>query len=250
MQVFLNSLLANIALWFGLILLLLVIRFFKEKLLSKVNFIMAITVWLILSLVFLWFLPKLFKSGVWWEQIWFFILIWLSIFYVLELLVHWHHCHELWKNDLDHNKIHKNSFLMFSSTLVHNMLHWIVLFSAFSLSFTVWVITTIWVFLHSIPQNIANYFTSMKNEKLVYIAAVWWVIWTLILFPFKEFLLENKPLIISMICGWLLYTALADILPENKNMETIKWKILYLLFIVIWVFIFLWLHSLEKIILS
>jgi len=250
MQVFLNSLLANVALWFGLITLLLIIRLFKEKIKSKVSLITALTVGLVLALVFLGFLPELVSKWLDWEKIWIFILVWILVFYVLELLVHWHHCHELDEHCHHHEKDHENNMLMFASTLVHNMLHWIVLFSAFSLSFSVWVITTIWVFLHSIPQNIANYFTSMKNEKLVYIAAIWWVIWTIILFPFKDFLLANKWVIISIICWWLLYTALADILPENKNMETLKWKILYLIFIILWVFLFILLHKLQIFILS
>jgi len=250
MQVFLNSLIANIFLGWALILLLLWIRLFKEKIKNKVSLITALTVWLILALVFLGFLPELVKKGMSWEEIWTFILFWLLAFYILELLVHWHHCHELDEECAHHHKDHQNNFLMFVSTLVHNMLHGIILFSAFAISFSVGVITTIWVFLHSIPQNIANYFTSMKNEKLVYLAAIWWVIWTIILFPVKDFLLANKWFIIAMICGGLLYTALADILPENKNMETLRWKILYLLFIILGVFLFILLHSLQKILLS
>ena len=244
MQVFLQSLLANVVLGLGIISIILIIRIFKDKI-KNVNLITALTVGLILALVFLGFLPELIEN-INWKIIWIWILAWIIIFYILELLVHWHHCHELKEYCHHHDKDHKSSILMFSSTFVHNAIHWIVLFSAFSVSLSLGIITTIWVFLHSIPQNVANYFASMKNEKLVYIAAIAGVIWTIILFPFTKQLLEYKWIIISIIAWWLLYTALSDILPENKNMETLKWKFLYLLFVILWILIFVWLHHIEE----
>jgi len=134
---------------------------------------------------------------------------------------------------------------MFTWTLLHNMIHWIVIFAAFASKFNCWITTTITILLYSIPQNIANYFLSMKKESLVFIAALWWVIWSLILFPFKDILLENKTILISMIFWGLLYIALSDILPEWKNNKSIKDKIIYLLFIIIWFFLFIWIEKLN-----
>lgn len=242
--IFLQSLIWNIVLWIGIISILLVIRIFKDKLNQKITYITALTVGLLLWIVFLWFIPNLLWKWLNPKTLWIFILTWIIIFYILELIIHNHHCKEL--QDTSHiYEEHKHSWLMFTWTLIHNMIHWIVLFAAFSSSFEFGVITTIAVLLHSIPQNVANYFLSMKKEKLVFIAALWWVIWSLILFPFKDILLENRWIIISIIAWGLLYIALSDILPEWKHNKNMKNKIQYLIFIIIWITIFIWISQLE-----
>jgi len=241
--IFLQSLIWNIFVGAGIVSILLLVRIFKDKLNQKLTYITALTVGLLLWIVFLWFLPELFEET---KNPWtlsMFILIWIILFYILELIIHNHHCKELqWEHK---HKEHNSAWLMFTWTLIHNMFHGIVLFAAFASSFNLWVITTIAILLHSIPQNIANYFLSMKKEKLVFIAALWWIIWTLILFPFKDILLANEWIIISIIAWWLLYIALSDILPEWKNNKDRKGKFIYLLFIIVWVLLFVGIKTLK-----
>jgi len=242
--IFLQSLVWSTVVWLWIISVLLIIRIFKDKLNQQLTYITALTVGLLLWIVFLWFIPELIWEDKLNPKIFgIFVIVWTILFYILELLIHNHHCKELqWEKK---HEEHNHAWLMFTWTLLHNMIHWLVLLAAFSLSFSSWVITTIAVLLHSIPQNIANYFLSMKKEKLVFIAALWWIIWSLVLFPFKEILLENKEIIISIIAWGLLYIALSDILPEWKNNKGMKEKILYLIFLIIWILLFVWISKLE-----
>ncbi|HKL44001.1 MAG TPA: hypothetical protein VJ892_01850, partial [Candidatus Absconditabacterales bacterium] len=90
---------------------------------------------------------------------------------------------------------------------------------------------TIAILLHSIPQNTANYIMNHNKEFYVILAALGGILGALILFPFTDFLVGNKFIIISIISGALLYLALSDILPEFKNKGGLKMKLLYLLFI-------------------
>jgi zinc transporter ZupT len=239
MKVFLYTLLANIFLGVWIIIVFSIIREFKKQISSKVSLITALTVGLLLALVFLGFLPEIFKGKL--SNAWMYILIWIIVSYLIELVVHWHHCHEI-DNGCNHDyhyKEHQNMILMFVSTLLHNMLHGIVLFAAFSSNIIFGIITTLSVFLHSIPQNIANYFMSLKNEKLAYVAAIWGVLWALFLFPFTDILLKNKAIVLSLIAWWLLYIALSDILPEWKSTQDLKWKLLYFVFVLLWIAIFI-----------
>ncbi len=253
MSVFLQTLIANsiIAIW--IILVVLLARFFVSKVLNYLEYITAITVWLLLWIIFLGFIPQISNSSFSWENMWIFILVWIFIFYLLELFLHWHHCRDLESNSCcnhSHNNEdkHNSGVLMFGSTLLHNSFHWIVIFSAFSVNFHFWMATTIAVLLHSIPQNIVNYIMNHNNIKYAYFASIWTILWVLFVFPFSEIIIKNKFLILSIISWGLLYTALADIFPEMKGKWNIKQKIVYLICIIIWIFMFLWFEKFSALI--
>ena len=240
MTIFTNTLIANLVIWATLIWLIFVLRIFKKQLIKHLALFTAITVWVLLWIIFLWFIPEIIHSWLDEHKIWIYILLWLFIFYILELVLHHHHCKDLadWHENCSHKHMHsqehQNKILMFLWTFLHNILHWVVLFSAFSINFEFGVATTLAVLLHSIPQNTANYIMNHNKEKYVIVAALWWVVWALTLFPFTEYLIANKFVILSLISWALLYLALSDILPEVKNKWWLKTKLLYLLFIFIW----------------
>ena len=240
MTIFTNTLIANLLIWVSLIWLIFILRLFKKQLIKYLWFFTAITVGILLWIILLWFIPEIIHSGLDWEQIWIYILIGLFVFYILELVLHHHHCKDLekWHENCSHWHIHsqehQNKVLMFLGTFIHNILHWVVLFSAFAVNTQFGIATTVAVLLHSIPQNTANYIMNHNKEKYVIVAALGGLVWALTLFPFTDYLIANKFIILSLISWALLYLALSDILPEVKNKEWIKTKLLYLLFIIIW----------------
>jgi zinc and cadmium transporter len=246
---FLGTLLWNIVIAIGIVVVVSIIKLIKDKLNTYLEYITATTVWLLLGIIFLWFLPELSAEGsLDWKDLWIFILLWVFLFYLLELFLHWHHCKDLWHQDSchsHHNHEHKNWIMMFWWTLLHNIFHWIVLFWAFAIDMHFWIATTVAILLHSIPQNIVNYIMNHNNIKYSYFAAFWWIIWALLTFPFSGFLLENKFYILAIITWWLLYTALADIFPEFNGKANISKKIAYLFFIFIWIFLFIWFEELT-----
>ena len=242
------TLISNIVVAIWIISVVFVVRFIKNKLISYLDYITALTVGLLLGIIFLGFIPKLNSSWLEWESIGLFMLLGLFFFYLLELFLHWHHC-----KDLDHSSSchsshthdHKNGILMFWGTIMHNSFHWIVLFSAFAVDFHFWVATTVAVLLHSIPQNIVNYIMNHNNIKYAYFAAFGGILWALITFPFSVFLVAHKFHILAFIAWWLLYTALADIFPEFKGKWTNMKKVSYFAFIIIGIFIFLGFESIS-----
>lgn len=244
MTEFINTLIANLLIWFTLISLIFVLRLFKKQLIKYIWLFTALTVGILLWIIFLWFFPKIISSWTEWIKIWIYTLVWLFAFYILELLLHHHHCQDLNYGNVNiHKHDHENKILMLLGTFLHNVLHWVVLFSAFSINTEFGIATTLAVLLHSIPQNTANYIMNHNKEKYVVIAALWWIVWALTLFPFTDYLISNKFVILSIISWALLYLALSDILPEVKNKWWLKTKLLYLLFIFVWlVFVILLNH--------
>ena len=103
---FLASLLWNIAIWIWISIVILFVKFIKEKLINYMDYITATTVWLLLSIIYLWFFPELIESWINGKILWGFVIIWIFLFYILELFLHWHHCkdlgysHSCWTNKL------------------------------------------------------------------------------------------------------------------------------------------------------
>ncbi len=256
MNIFLYTILWNLIISIWIIVVVLLTQKIKNSLQNYIDFITAFTVWLLLGIIFLGFLPEITSEwNLVWKSLWVFILIGLFLFYLLEIFLHWHHCKDLdtWVSCCGHNhnkhtQEHKNWLLMFWWTLLHNWFHGVVLFSAFSVNIHFGIVTTIAILLHSIPQNIVNYVMNHKTPKYAYIAAFWWILWALLTFPFIDFLMNNKFYILSIISWGLLYTALADIFPEFSSKATFSKKFIYLIFIIIWIFSFLWFENISEII--
>ncbi len=249
-SVFISTIIWNITIAGWIVFSVFLASLIKKSLADYLEYITATTVGLLLGIIFLWFIPKLTSENhLVWVDLWIYILFGLLLFYLLELFLHWHHCKDLsheTKCSHSHSDSHKSSFLMFGWTFLHNSFHWIVLFSAFAVNFHFWLATTLAVLLHSIPQNIVNYIMNHNKMKYVYIAAFWGVFGWLLTYFFSDFLVFNKFYLLAIITGWLLYTALADIFPEFKTKGATSQKILYLVFIVLWIFLFLGFEMLTE----
>lgn len=246
---FLWTLLGNLVIAIWIIWVVLIVKYIKNRLIRFIDYITAITVGLLLGIVFIWFIPELSESHISGRDIGLFMLVWLFLFYLLELFLHWHHCKDL-EHGSDchshHHDDHQSGFLMFGWTILHNAFHWIVLFSAFAIDLHFGIATTLAILLHSIPQNIVNYI--MNHHRIIYslVAAFGWLFWALLTYPFADYLVDHKYYILAIIAGWLLYTALADIFPGFKNKWETKKKILYLIFIFIWILSFLGFEEISE----
>jgi zinc and cadmium transporter len=247
---FLWTFIGNIAIAVWIVIVVFFVKFVKNKLIDYIDYITALTVWLLLWIIFLWFFPELVHSfGEDWLRLGLYLLFGLFIFYLFDLFLHWHHCKDLsYGSDCHHSHVHshKNSYMMLWWTLLHNVFHGIVLFSAFSVDFHFWIAMTFTVLLHAIPQNIANYIMNHNDIKYSYFAAFGGIIWALLTFPFSSFLIWNQGVILAMITWGLLYTALSDILPEFKGRGTVVKKFAYLFFMVLWVVGFFYFDSLIE----
>lgn len=243
---FIGTLLGNTFVAIGILLTIFLARIIKKRALQYIDYLVAVTVWLLIGIVFLGFIPELIESGeIESQMMGLSILLWIGIFYLLELVFHWHHCKDLEDthchnhgHNHHHEHEHKNAFLMFTGTFLHNFIHWVEIFVAFSISPVFGTTATLAILMHSIPQNIANYIMSHKNKWYIFLAAFWGVFGALATYPFESILVKNSPIILSLIIWWLLYTAMTDIFPSFKEKGSIGNKIMYLVFIVLWVGLF------------
>ncbi len=240
-------------LWFlwNLVLAIVIISFvffasrIKSRLMGKVDFLVSLSVGLILALVFLGFIPEVIShGGIDPKQTGSIILAGIGFFYILELFLHWHHCKDLWEDGhTHHDHEHHNSPLISIGTFFDNFIHGTILFSAFSVDISFGITTCLALLLHAIPQNIANFLMNHKNLKFVYIASLGGILWALAIYPFQAVLTQYMFHILAFIAGWLLYTAMSDILPSFKKKWNISHKISYLAIMILGVGCFILLHN-------
>lgn len=224
MDAFIYAIVANIIIWFWILLVTIFLSNFQKQVTSHLSLVTSLTVWVILGIVFLDFLPESIE----WMNIiylWPVLLLWILTFYVFEIFLHWHHCHDI-KKDAQHFHDH-NTGLMTFWTLLHNFFHWVVVYSAFLLSVEAWVSLTLWIFLHALPQNISNYFMNHSKLKSLYLASFAWVFWVFLSYPFWVYLEIYKYFLLTFVTGGLLYIALADILPTVNVKNDIKTKTIH-----------------------
>jgi zinc and cadmium transporter len=239
MTPFLAALAVNIFIAIILISIIIILKPFRVFLTKHINILTTITVGIIFFLVFLEFIPELIPNL---EPflIGFYILVGLLSFYMIELILHWHHCADLnHKSQCEHNKEqeHKHGNMMFFGTLLHNIFHGIVIFSAFIISFPTGIALSIGIFFHALPQNLANFIMNHKQINSTLIAAGGGIIGVLISLPFLSILNEIKYITLAITTGGLLYISLSDILPSVNQTATYKQKFIHLSYIILGIFL-------------
>ncbi len=251
MSPFLLGLIWNFVISLVIVSFVWLISMVKKRVLWKVDKLVALSVWLILSIVFLGFIPEVFShSDIEPHTIGMLLLGGILLFYVLELFMHWHHCKDLSEDGHSHHDHeHENSPLIAFGTFFDNFIHGVVLYSAFSVDIAFGIVTTFAVLTHTIPQNVANLLMNHKDTQYVYIAATGGILWALLIYPFQDFLTHYTFHILAIIAGWLLYTAMSDILPSFTKKSATKEKVTYLMIMMIGISLFfltqtlVWEHS-------
>ena len=222
------SILGNIAIALVIISLIFFANTLRKRVMKQVDYLVSFTAWLLIAIVFLGFIPEILgHTTMSPELLWVLIVAWILIFYLLELILHWHHCKDIWEDGHNHTHENTSSPLLFAWTFAHNVIHGVVLYSAFYIDIYFGITMTLAVLLHAIPQNIANFLMNHKDMRFVYVAAAGWVFGAIILYPFIHFLEHYLYHILALI-GWgLLYTAMSDIFPRFKDKWALKEKLFY-----------------------
>jgi zinc and cadmium transporter len=144
-----------------------------------------------------------------------FILIGFCLFFILERVIHWRHCHK------GHCETHNFTYLSFFGDALHNFIDGLVIVASFAVDFKLGFATTIAVILHEIPQEIGDFsvlvyggFTKKKALTFNFLSALLAVLGSIIGF----FLIKNaegalNPLL-AITAGGFIYIAASDLIPE------------------------------------
>lgn len=183
------------------------------------------------------------KSGI---NIFFFCLLGIVVFFILERSIHWFHHHE------DHHEQHKGEAqstvpLIIIGDTVHNFIDGVVIAATFLISIQLGIVTTIAVAAHEIPQEIGDFglllHKRLSRRKVLtvnVISAAAAFAGALIAYLLGDFLVRIVPIFLALTAGFFIYIASSDLIPEihyekRKGFAFIETVLLLLGVTVMWI---------------
>ncbi len=163
------------------------------------------------------------------------ILAGIALFFVMEKIIHWQHCH----HPAQEHHPHPFVFMNLVGDAVHNLLDGLIIGASYLVSIPLGVATTIAVVAHEIPQEIGDFGVLLhggfsRNRALFMnfltaSTAVMGVIAALLL----DQQMENIPLIlVPFAAGGFIYIAGTDLIPElHKEVKVSKSILQFVAFI-------------------
>jgi len=169
-----------------------------------------------------------------------FVLVGFILFFIIEKVLHWHHCH---KGQCD---VHTFRYMNLIGDSIHNFIDGLIMAASFVVSIPLGITTTIAISVHEIPQEIGDFgvliyggFSKKKTLTLNFIVALTAVIGGIVGY-FISSLIDNTVLyILPFAAGGFIYIAATDLVPEIRKELNMK-KYMATLFVFICGILLMW----------
>lgn len=156
------------------------------------------------------------------EQIFFYVLVGFVLFFLIEKLFHWRHCHD------GQCPVHSFVYMNLLGDMSHNFIDGLIIAASFIAEPRLGWVTTLVVALHEIPQEIGDFgvlvyggFNKYKALLFNFLAAL-----TAILGGIFGFYLNQSAtctvFLLPFAAGGFLYIAASDLIPEIKKETNFK----------------------------
>ena len=207
----------------------------KENILKKLLFpVVSISSGVFIGSAFLFLIPEsmeLFDSH---QFAMFIVLIGFLVFFFLEELLKWHHCHKMpHEHASEHvrSKDNKLGWLITFSDFFHNAIDGASIAATFIISPKLGVLTTLSTFLHELPQEIGDVgillHSGFKKKKAFLInlfSQLSFFIGALFIYFYNnDFLIH---LLMPFTAGTFIYVSAVDLVPEIKASHITKERLL------------------------
>jgi zinc and cadmium transporter len=169
----------------------------------------------LLGAVFLGMLPKAMAKAEP-STILGYVLFGIMLFFVLEKLLIWYHCHD------ETCEIHSAApYLVLFGDGFHNFMDGVVITAGFVVSTPFGIATSLAVVAHEIPQEIGDFAVLLhggmdKKKAFLYnfLSALATLPGSLIAYGFSHYVDKITPVILALSASSFLYIAIADLIPE------------------------------------
>ncbi len=143
------------------------------------------------------------------------VLIGFLIFFSIEKILLWYHCHE------EKCDVHTSPTMVLIGDTLHNFLDGIAIAVSFLVSPAVGVATTVAVFIHEIPQEVADFSVllskGMKPRRAILfnaLSALASLAGAVLAYAFSTRIEGVLPALLAVTAGGFVYIAAADLIPE------------------------------------
>lgn len=192
-----------------------------EKFALKIShFLASFAAGVLLAAAFFDLLPEALHEG---EEagidVFFWTLIGVIVFFIMERAIHWFHHHEQFH---EHEKESKVTIpLIIIGDTVHNFIDGVVIATTFMVNPALGVVTALSVFAHEFPQEIGDFglllHKGLKRKKIIMVnilSAAVAIGGALITYALGNILEPYIPILLALTAGFFIYIALSDLIPE------------------------------------
>lgn len=206
---------------------------FNDKLLSKiVLWLVAFSAGSLIGGAFLHMIPESLEVLGSASLVFMWAIIGFSIFFALELFVHWHHCHHIICEHKEYVK--PTAYLILVADGLHNFIDGLAIAGAFLVDIRVGIVTTLIVATHEIPQELGDFGVLVNSGWKKWRALLFNLIsgltavigGLLVYFVAQDF---NVDFLLPLAAGGFIYVASSDLIPEVKHHDKISTNIIHFL---------------------
>ena len=179
-----------------------------------------------------------------------YILLGITLFFILEKIIHWQHCNA---NVLDEKHIHPFAYTNLVGDAMHNFLDGIIIAASYLVSIPAGIATTTAVIFHEIPQEIGDFgvlihggFTKAKALALNFVSALCALLGAIITLLLQNKIANIESILVPIAIGGFLYIAGSDLIPElHKHSDKLSKSFIQLLAFIIGILLMALLLLLE-----
>jgi zinc and cadmium transporter len=219
--------------------------FIKSKVLNKITlFLVSFAIGALLGDAFIHLIPQSFNqiSSTLISSL--LILGGILLFFILEKVLRWRHCHQInccqHEDHHSHDNDHIITLNLFGDT-VHNFIDGMLIAASFMVSFSVGLATSIAVLIHEIPQEIGDFgiflHSGLSKTKAIFynfLSALASLIGVVLTFLIGQNFNNFSHFLIPITAGGFIYLAATDLIPELHRHDTkIINSLIQLIFIIL-----------------
>ncbi|MCD2450262.1 ZIP family metal transporter [Methylicorpusculum oleiharenae] len=176
----------------------------------------------------------------------------ILVFFVLEKLLIWRHCHHSgYEAGGDHHHDHQPAaILILLGDGIHNFVDGILIAAAFLTDVKLGIVTSLAVAAHEIPQEVGDFAILLQSgysrrKALIYnmLASLSTVIGGILAFFCLEDLHGSLPYFLAMAASSFIYVAVADLIPSLHEKTDTKTSLQQIALIATGVFLICFLHD-------
>lgn len=179
-----------------------------------VSLLVSLAAGAMLGDAFLHLLPEAFENN---QPAGLFVLLGLTMFFVLERVLHWHHHGE---NEDVAAKHHRVGYMSLAADSLHNLIDGALIGVAFQASIPIGTATALAVALHEVPQELGDYailihagFSKSRALLLNFATALLATLGAILAFSFAG-AQNGANWLLPVTAGGFIYVAAADLIPE------------------------------------
>ncbi len=219
-----------------------------EKLRKILIYFVAFSAGALFAGAFLHLIPQVAEKTGFNLKIPIFILLGIILFFIIEKIVCWNHCH------MPITKTHVHSFAIMNlvGDAFHNFLDGLVIAGSYLVSIPLGITTTLAVILHEIPQEISDFgillhggFSKRKALLINFATALTAILGAVIGLFLAGFINGIEFILVPIAAGGFIYIAGSDLIPELHKEFNIKKSIWQLIAFILGILVMVGLLFLE-----